>query len=95
MLAKASTQVKTIKCDHLLLIKGGLSNKDYAGQYDDVNPFFSETEAKHLNSYAAVAKAHGEPELASKILDALLMPFPDEDTISTLTESQLLNVGTS
>jgi hypothetical protein len=95
MLAEASTRAKTIKCDHLLLIKGGLSNKDYAGQYDDVNPFFSETEAKRLNSYAAIAEAHGEPELASKILDALLMPFPDEDTVSALTESRLLDVGTS
>jgi len=84
MLAKASTRAETIKCDNMLHIKGGLSNKTYTGCYNDVNPFFSESEAKRLNSYAAIAKAHGEPELASKILDALLMPFPDEVTISVL-----------
>ncbi|KAG1856756.1 hypothetical protein F4604DRAFT_1931750 [Suillus subluteus] len=56
-------------------------------------PKLSKSEAKHLNSYTAVAKAHREPELASKILDALLMPFPDEDTIYALMDSRLLNVG--
>jgi hypothetical protein len=60
-----------------------------------VNPFFSESEAKHLNSYAAIAEAHGEPSLASKIIDSLLMPFPDEDTISALTESRLLDIGSA
>jgi hypothetical protein len=93
MLAEASTRAPIIKCDNILHIQGGLTKKTYAGRYDDVNPFFSESEAKRLNTYAAIAEAHGEPQLASKILDTLLMPFPDEDTISALTESRLLDVG--
>ncbi|KAG1855177.1 hypothetical protein DFJ58DRAFT_745538 [Suillus subalutaceus] len=76
MLAEATTHAKTIKCDNLLHIQGGLTEK-------------------RLNAYAAAAEAHGEPELASKILDALLMPFPNKDIVSTLTESQFLNIGTS
>ncbi|KAG1779793.1 hypothetical protein EV702DRAFT_1195150 [Suillus placidus] len=94
MLTEASTRAKTTKCDHMLHIKGGLTHKFYSRHYDDVNPFFSENKAKCINSYAAIAEAHGEPELASKILDTLRMPFPDEDTISALTESRLLDVGT-
>ncbi|KAG1753436.1 hypothetical protein EDB19DRAFT_2021567 [Suillus lakei] len=83
MLAEASMCTGTIKCDNSLHIKGGLTHSTYAGCYKDVNPFFF-----------TIAEAHGEPELASKILDTLLMPFPDEDTISALTESHLLNVRT-
>ncbi|KAG1830488.1 hypothetical protein DFJ58DRAFT_736960 [Suillus subalutaceus] len=70
-----------------------LAEATYSGRYDDVNPFFLESEARCLNSYATVAEAHGESEFASVIIDALLMPFPDEDTISVLTESRLLDVG--
>ncbi|KAG1773722.1 hypothetical protein EV702DRAFT_1200855 [Suillus placidus] len=69
------------------------NSETYKGQYEDVNPFFSESENKHLNSYAAIVENHGEPILASKILEALLMPCPDEDTISALTESRLLDIG--
>jgi hypothetical protein len=43
--------------------------------------------------YSAIAEHHGEPILTSKILEALLMPYPDKNTISALTESHLLNVG--
>ncbi|KAG1769716.1 hypothetical protein EV702DRAFT_1049596 [Suillus placidus] len=93
MLAEASTQASTIKCDHMLHIQGGLTPKTYKGQYEDVNPFFSESENKCLNSYAAIVENHKEPILASKILEALLMPCPDEDTISALTESHLLDIG--
>ncbi|KAG2747822.1 hypothetical protein P692DRAFT_20875155 [Suillus brevipes Sb2] len=95
MLTEASTRAPIIKCDNMLHIQGGLTQKTYAGQYNDVNPFFSESEAKHLNSYAAIAEAHGEPSLASKIIDSLLMPFPDEDTVSALTESRLLDIGSA
>jgi hypothetical protein len=95
MLAEASTRAPIIKCDDTLHIQGGLTHKTYAGQYNDVNPFFSESESKRLNTYAAIAEAHSEPRLASKILDALLMPFPDEDTVSALTESRLLEVGST
>ncbi|KAG1723342.1 hypothetical protein EDB19DRAFT_1916168 [Suillus lakei] len=94
MLAEASNCAETIRYDSELHIKGGLTNQIYSGRYNDINLFFSESEAKCLNSYAAIAKAHREPELASKILDTLLMPFPDKDTINTLTESRLLNIGT-
>ncbi|KAG2139787.1 hypothetical protein DEU56DRAFT_912053 [Suillus clintonianus] len=94
MLAEASMRAGTIKCDNSLHIKGGLMHSTYAGRYEDVNLFFSVSETKRLNSYSAIAEAHGEPELASKILDTLLMLFPDEDTISALTESRLLDVGT-
>ncbi|KAG1771694.1 hypothetical protein EV702DRAFT_1201871 [Suillus placidus] len=94
MLTEASTHTEIIKCDNMLHIKGGLTNTIYSGRYNDVNPFFSESKARCLNSYAAIAETHGEPELASKILDSLLMPFPDEDTISALTKSCLLDVGT-
>ncbi|KAG1777543.1 hypothetical protein EV702DRAFT_1045286 [Suillus placidus] len=93
MLAKASTQASTIKCDHMLHIQGGLTLRTYKGQYEDINQFFSKSENKCLNSYAAIVEHHGEPILASKILEALLMPCPDEDTISALTESCLLNIG--
>ncbi|KAG0701120.1 hypothetical protein DFH29DRAFT_876122 [Suillus ampliporus] len=89
-----SNRAKTINCDNMLHIKGGLAHKNYLGHYDNVNPFLSESEAKRLNSYAAIAEAHREPELASKILDTLLMPFPNEDIIGGLTESGLLNVRT-
>jgi hypothetical protein len=93
MLVKASTCASTIKCDNILHIQGSLTHKTYAGQYNDINLFFSESESKYLNTYAAIAKAHAEPQLVSKILDALLMPFPDEDIISALTESCFLDVG--
>ncbi|KAG1832595.1 hypothetical protein F4604DRAFT_1945958 [Suillus subluteus] len=93
MLAEATNRTKIIKCDELLHIQGGYTNKIYSGHYDDVNPFFSESEAKRLNSYTAIAEAHREPELASKFLDALLMPCPNEDTIYALMDSRLLNVG--
>jgi hypothetical protein len=86
MLAEASSCVETIKCGQTLHIQEGLTNKVYTRHYNDVNPFFLESEAKWMNSYAAIAKAYGEGELASKILDALLMPFPDEDTVSVLNE---------
>lgn len=95
MLAESSQRTPVIKCDHYLTIKGGLTQREYAGRYDDVNPFFTESEAKRLNSYAAVAEAHGEGQFASKILDALLMPFPDEDTVNALIESRLLDVGST
>ncbi|KAG1850234.1 hypothetical protein DFJ58DRAFT_729330 [Suillus subalutaceus] len=91
MLVEATNRAKIIQCDESLHIQGSYTNKIYSGCYDDINPFFSESKAKHLNSYAAIAKAHGEPELASKILDALLMPFPDKDTIYALTDSRLLD----
>lgn len=94
MLAEASRHAHTIKCDHFLHIQGGISPSTYLGRYEDANPFFSESECKRLNSYAAIAENHGEPIFGSKILDALLMPFPDEDTIRALTESRLLDVGT-
>jgi hypothetical protein len=93
MLAEASTLASTIKCDQMLHIQGGLTPKTYQGQYEDVNPFFSQSENKRLNSYAAIAEHHGEPILASKIIEALLMPYPDEDTISALVESRLLDIG--
>jgi hypothetical protein len=93
MLAKASSQASIINCDHLLHIEGSLTPAVYKGQYQDVNPFFSCSESKHLNSYAAIAEHHGEPQLASKIIEALLMPYPDEDTVSALVESRLLDVG--
>lgn len=95
MLAELSQRAPIIKCDHYLTIKGGLTNRVYAGRYDDVNPFFTESEAKCLNLYAAVAEAHREGEFASKILDALHMPFPDEDTVQALTKTQLLDVGST
>ncbi|KAG2740852.1 hypothetical protein P692DRAFT_20880636 [Suillus brevipes Sb2] len=95
MLTEASTRAPIIKCDNMLHIQGGLTRKMYAGQYNDVNPFFSESESKRLNTYAAIAEAHSEPQLASKIINALLMPFPDEDTVSALTESRLLDVGSA
>ncbi|KAG1774933.1 hypothetical protein EV702DRAFT_1199773 [Suillus placidus] len=93
ILAKVSTQASTIKCGHMLHIQGGLIAKTYKGRYEDVNLFFSKSESKHLNSYAAIIENHGEPILASKILEALLMPCPDEDTVSALTESRLLDIG--
>ncbi|KAG2338263.1 hypothetical protein BDR05DRAFT_1004402 [Suillus weaverae] len=93
MLAEASTQASTIKCDHMLHIQGGLTPKTYKGQYEDMNPFFSKSKNKCLNLYTAIVENHGEPILASKILEALLMPCPDEDTISALTEFRLLNIG--
>ncbi|KAG1776138.1 hypothetical protein EV702DRAFT_1046308 [Suillus placidus] len=77
---------------HNFLNQGGLTPKTYKGQYEDVNLFFSESENKHLNLYAAIIEHHGEPILTSKILEALLMPCPDEDTISTLTKSCLLDI---
>ncbi|KAG1854017.1 hypothetical protein F4604DRAFT_1932988 [Suillus subluteus] len=76
--------IETVLSTHML---GGYTNKIYSGCYNGVNPFFLESEAKCLNSYAAVAEAHGEPEFASKILDALLMPFPNKDTIYALMDS--------
>jgi hypothetical protein len=94
MLAKASSQAPIIKCDNSLHIEGGLTPKVYKGQYEDVNPSFSQSKSKRLNSYAAILEHYGEPILASKVLEALLMPFPDEDTVSALTESRLLDVGT-
>jgi hypothetical protein len=93
MLAEASTHTPIVKCDNTLHIQGGLTKKTYAGHYDDVNSFFSESKAKCLYTYAAITEAHREPQLASKILNTLLMPFPDKDTVSALTESHLLNVG--
>jgi hypothetical protein len=95
MLAEASTRAPTIKCDNDLHIQGSLTHSTYAGRYRTVNPFFTESEAKRLNSYAAIAEAHNEPQLASKILDTLLMPFPDEDSVNALTESRLLDVGSA
>lgn len=67
MPTEASSHVGTIECDQTLHIQRGLTNKVYTGHYDNVNPFFSESEAKQMNSYAAIAKAHREGELASKI----------------------------
>ncbi|KAG1739626.1 hypothetical protein EDD22DRAFT_851929 [Suillus occidentalis] len=95
MLAESSQRAPVVKCDHYLTIQGGLTKRVYAGRYDNVNPFFTESEAKCLNSYVAVAEAHGESQFASKILDALLMPFPDEDTVNALTETRLLDVGST
>ncbi|KAG2740921.1 hypothetical protein P692DRAFT_20880955, partial [Suillus brevipes Sb2] len=93
MLTEASTLASTIKCNQTLHNQGGLTPKTYQGQYEDVNLFFSQSENKWLNSYAAIAEHHGEPILASKILEALLMPYPDEDTIGALVESRLLDIG--
>ncbi|KAG1759916.1 hypothetical protein EDD22DRAFT_848872 [Suillus occidentalis] len=93
MLAEASSQANIIKCDEILHIEGSLTPALYKGQYKNVNPFFSHSEGKRLNSYAAIAELHGEPQLVSKIIEALLMPYPDEDTVHTLVESRLLDVG--
>lgn len=82
MFAEASSCMGTIKHDQTLHIQGGLSNKVYTGGYNDINLSFSESEAKQMNSYAAIAEAHGEGELATKILNTFLMPFSDEDTVS-------------
>jgi hypothetical protein len=95
MLAEASTRAGTVKCDNLLHIQGGLTRKTYTGQYRTANLFFAESEANRLNTYAAICEAHREPQLGSKIIDALLMLFPDEDSVHALTESDLLNIGST
>ncbi|KIK32484.1 hypothetical protein CY34DRAFT_19020 [Suillus luteus UH-Slu-Lm8-n1] len=79
---------------HLINLLNTILSTLYAERYDNVNPSFTKSEAKYLNSYATVAEAHGEGEFVSKILNALQMPFLDEDTVHALMETQLLNVGT-
>lgn len=72
---------------------GSLSPRTYVGCYKDINLFFSKSKCKHLNSYAAIIKNHRKPILTLKILDALLMFFSNNNTVSALTESWLLDVG--
>jgi hypothetical protein len=94
MITEATSKSSILSCDQLDHIKGGISPSFFIGKYNDVNPFFTPSESEHLNAYISVARFHGEIEFASKLSDTLLMPFPDEDIVSELTTSQILDTGT-
>ncbi|KAG1872216.1 hypothetical protein F4604DRAFT_1925824 [Suillus subluteus] len=93
MFKEATCQSTILKCDQTDHIKGGTPKSFYASPYVDVNPFFSPTKPERLNSFISVACFHNEDAFASALIDTLLMPYPDEDTIHVLVTSDLLDSG--
>ncbi|KAG1761008.1 hypothetical protein EDD22DRAFT_954411 [Suillus occidentalis] len=66
MLAEASSQAKILNVMKCYMFKAALL----------CTLTKEESERKRLNSYAAITEHHGELQLASKILNVLLMPIP-------------------
>ncbi|KAG1848669.1 hypothetical protein F4604DRAFT_1687631 [Suillus subluteus] len=94
MLTEATSMSPILSCDKLDHIKGSIPTSFFIGKYIDVNPFFTPSECRRLNAYISVACFHGEHEFASRLSDALLMPFPDEDIVGELTTSHTFDTGT-